>query len=277
MNLETLEQLRRGHGRRSGRAARPGPRRQARSREDPRLVVSSPRSSPSRPTASPKPRAARDRRCGRFGRADPASLGRSPPAGRRQQRPDQSVGWAAMLSRLRNMFRVPDLRNKILFTLAMVGVYRLGAHLPVPYVDFCGDQEAPGQGEQQRRRRVPRPLLGRRDHQRRDLLPRDHAVHHGVDHHAAARGRDPQARAVAAGGPGRAEEDHPVDALPHGRAGARAVDRLRVRAAPGSGRAARLRCPPAAGHRLHPGLQLLACGPDRARLDRGYRDRDVDR
>ena len=42
-----------------------------------------------------------------------------------------------MLSRLRNMFRVPDLRNKILFTLAMVGVYRLGAHLPVPYVDFA--------------------------------------------------------------------------------------------------------------------------------------------
>jgi preprotein translocase subunit SecY len=41
-----------------------------------------------------------------------------------------------MLSRLRNMFRVPDLRNKIIFTLAMVGVYRLGAHLPVPYVDF---------------------------------------------------------------------------------------------------------------------------------------------
>ncbi len=41
-----------------------------------------------------------------------------------------------MLSRLRNMFRVPDLRNKILFTLLIVGVYRLGAHLPVPYVDF---------------------------------------------------------------------------------------------------------------------------------------------
>jgi preprotein translocase subunit SecY len=41
-----------------------------------------------------------------------------------------------MLSRLRNMFRVPDLRNKILFTLLVVGFYRLGAHLPVPYVDF---------------------------------------------------------------------------------------------------------------------------------------------
>ncbi len=41
-----------------------------------------------------------------------------------------------MLSRLRNMFRVPDLRTKILFTLLIVGVYRLGAHIPVPYVDF---------------------------------------------------------------------------------------------------------------------------------------------
>src|SRR3990172_13224813 len=42
-----------------------------------------------------------------------------------------------MLSRLRNMFRVPDLRTKILFTLVIVGVYRLGAHVPVPYVDFA--------------------------------------------------------------------------------------------------------------------------------------------
>src|SRR4029078_10384927 len=41
-----------------------------------------------------------------------------------------------MLSRLRNMFRVPDLRNKILFTIFIVAVYRVGAHLPVPYVDF---------------------------------------------------------------------------------------------------------------------------------------------
>ena len=41
-----------------------------------------------------------------------------------------------MLSRLRNMFRVPDLRNKILFTIVIIAVYRLGAHLPVPYVDF---------------------------------------------------------------------------------------------------------------------------------------------
>ena len=41
-----------------------------------------------------------------------------------------------MLARLRNIFRVHDLRNKILFTVAIIATYRLGAHLPVPYVDF---------------------------------------------------------------------------------------------------------------------------------------------
>ncbi len=41
-----------------------------------------------------------------------------------------------MLSRLRNMFRVPDLRNKILFTIFIIFIYRVGAHLPVPFVDF---------------------------------------------------------------------------------------------------------------------------------------------
>src|SRR6185295_20189114 len=34
------------------------------------------------------------------------------------------------------MFRVADLRNKILFTILIVGVYRVGTHIPVPYVDF---------------------------------------------------------------------------------------------------------------------------------------------
>ena len=40
------------------------------------------------------------------------------------------------LARLRNMFRVPDLRNKILFTIFIVAIYRVGSHIPVPYVDF---------------------------------------------------------------------------------------------------------------------------------------------
>jgi preprotein translocase subunit SecY len=39
------------------------------------------------------------------------------------------------------MFRVPDLRNKILFTVLIIAIYRLGAHLPVPYVDFGAIQD----------------------------------------------------------------------------------------------------------------------------------------
>lgn len=52
-----------------------------------------------------------------------------------------------MLSRLRNMFRVPDLRNKILFTILIIGVYRIGAHLPVPYVDFNAIRDLQNQAE----------------------------------------------------------------------------------------------------------------------------------
>ena len=40
-----------------------------------------------------------------------------------------------MLSSVRNVFRIPDLRGKILFTLLMVGLYRLGAFIPAPGVD----------------------------------------------------------------------------------------------------------------------------------------------
>jgi preprotein translocase subunit SecY len=55
-----------------------------------------------------------------------------------------------MLSIYRNMFKIPDLRAKILFTLAMFGVYRLGATIPVPGIDldavslFQSQQQAGG-------------------------------------------------------------------------------------------------------------------------------------
>lgn len=34
-----------------------------------------------------------------------------------------------------NAFRIPDLRNRILFTLGMLAIYRLGGHVPIPGVD----------------------------------------------------------------------------------------------------------------------------------------------
>src|ERR1700681_1230312 len=38
--------------------------------------------------------------------------------------------------KLANIFRSPDLRKRVLFTLAMLAVYRLGGHLPTPGVNF---------------------------------------------------------------------------------------------------------------------------------------------
>ena len=51
-----------------------------------------------------------------------------------------------MLSSLRNMFKVPDLRNKILFTLLIIALYRLGAYVPAPGIDLDAVEElqAPG-------------------------------------------------------------------------------------------------------------------------------------
>ena len=40
-----------------------------------------------------------------------------------------------MLDALRNAFRLPDLRSKLLYTLGLLVVYRFAAHIPVPGVD----------------------------------------------------------------------------------------------------------------------------------------------
>ena len=53
-----------------------------------------------------------------------------------------------MFSVFRNMFRIRDLRNKILFTLFIFGVYRLGAAIPVPGVDLDRVQQFADVAEQ---------------------------------------------------------------------------------------------------------------------------------
>ncbi|WP_419917201.1 preprotein translocase subunit SecY [Candidatus Poriferisodalis sp.] len=41
-----------------------------------------------------------------------------------------------MLGHMRNIFRIADLRRKILFTLFIIAAYRLGSQVPVPGIDF---------------------------------------------------------------------------------------------------------------------------------------------
>jgi preprotein translocase subunit SecY len=45
-----------------------------------------------------------------------------------------------MLSRLGNIFRVPDLRNKVVFTLFVIVLYQIGANVPVPGVSWSALQ-----------------------------------------------------------------------------------------------------------------------------------------
>jgi preprotein translocase subunit SecY len=40
-----------------------------------------------------------------------------------------------MFEKLANIFRIPDLRKRVLFTLGLLAVYRLGAHIPTPGIN----------------------------------------------------------------------------------------------------------------------------------------------
>ncbi len=53
-----------------------------------------------------------------------------------------------MLTAFRNAFRIHDLRNKILFTLFIFALYRLGATIPVPGVDLAAVRDFANQAEQ---------------------------------------------------------------------------------------------------------------------------------
>jgi preprotein translocase subunit SecY len=50
-------------------------------------------------------------------------------------------GGILLFSAIARVFRTPDLRRKILFTLAIIAIYRLGAHVPTPFVDFGNVQQ----------------------------------------------------------------------------------------------------------------------------------------
>lgn len=47
-----------------------------------------------------------------------------------------------MLSTLKNAFKVPELKNRILFTLFLVAIFRFGNHIPVPGIDTTSLQSS---------------------------------------------------------------------------------------------------------------------------------------
>ena len=47
-----------------------------------------------------------------------------------------------MIEKLRNIFQVPELKRRILFTMVVVAIYRLGEHVPTPGVNVAALQQA---------------------------------------------------------------------------------------------------------------------------------------
>ena len=75
-----------------------------------------------------------------------------------------------MLKAFLNSFRVPDLRNKILFTLFIIVIYRFGNHIPVPLVDTSVLDQHARQTAQLHRRRLESITISRN-------LPRTRSCH----------------------------------------------------------------------------------------------------
>ncbi|MCK5832260.1 preprotein translocase subunit SecY [bacterium] len=52
-----------------------------------------------------------------------------------------------LLDSISNIFKIPDLRKKVFFTLGMLILYRLGGHIPLPGINLPGLQRAFGSSE----------------------------------------------------------------------------------------------------------------------------------
>lgn len=106
----------------------------------------------------------------------------------------------AMLTATRNAFRIRDLRNKILFTLFIFILYRFGAAVPVPGVDLDAISTFSEQAANQGFIGVLNLFSGGGADPVVGVRPRDHALHHGVDHSPAAGGRHSSPAGVAGRG-----------------------------------------------------------------------------
>lgn len=91
-----------------------------------------------------------------------------------------------MLGTVVNIFRIPDLRNKVVFTVAMLMIYRVGYHIPIP----CFDQRkieaaiAPAGGESPMGRAVEllQMFSGGKVGQEQFVWSWNHALYYGIDY-----------------------------------------------------------------------------------------------
>ena len=133
-----------------------------------------------------------------------------------------------MISTILGAFRVGEIRNKVLFTAAILALYRLGTHIPAPGINASAvnaiQQNFGGNS-----------ILGLLNLFSGGGLGRIALFALGIMPYITASiilqlltVVVPSLEKLSEGGRGRAGADHPVHALPHGRPGVRPVDRLRV-------------------------------------------------
>ena len=115
----------------------------------------------------------------------------------------QAAQEELVLTAFGRAFRTPDLRKKLLFTLAIIASTGSARVVPTPGV-VLRRRPALHRGRRGRQRalRPDQPVQRRRAAAAVDLRARDHAVHHGEHHLAAARRGHPAARDPQEGGPG---------------------------------------------------------------------------
>ena len=113
------------------------------------------------------------------------------------------------MDKLLTIFKVPELRRKILFTAMLLAIYRIGFYVPLPIVN----QDRLQSWEEQQSSDAAGKLFGTvamfggtSDRHEHDLRPGDHALHLRLDHLPAPRQRRPIARSDDEGGRERAEK-----------------------------------------------------------------------
>ena len=107
-------------------------------------------------------------------------------------------------------------------------LYRLGAYIPAPGVDVDAVKEVEDNFGGSSILGFLNLFSGGSLSRLSPVRAGDHALHHGLDHPAAADRRGPLAGAPPERGRGRPAEDHPVHALPDRRPRLRPVARLRL-------------------------------------------------
>ncbi len=125
-----------------------------------------------------------------------------------------------LLNKLLNIFRIPELRNKMFFTIGMLIVYRIGFYVPLPGVNAIAlaKNASDNAGSAARRPlqlsfhlfgRQPRPI----DH----LRLGHHALHFRLHHFAIDGHCRPRAGKAQEGRRAGDEKDHRMDAVSHRR------------------------------------------------------------